>query len=106
MEEQGGNFPAFFCPGSALQELLLLVAVTLLLLLLLDVDDSGSAMTVDETKDVSMLVCCDCVGTGLDIIGDDTDDDVGINVTADVDDTDETAMLTSYLLFSLQLSLI
>ena len=106
MEEQGGNFPSFFCPGSALQELFLLVAVTLLLLLLLDVDDSGSAMTVDETKDVSALVCCDCVGTGIDIIGDAPDDDVGINVTADVDDTDETAMLTSYLLCSLQLSLI
>ena len=73
MEEQGASFPSFFCPGSALHALLLLLVVTLLLLLL-DVDDSGSAMTVDDTKDVSVLGC-DCVGTGLDIIGDDTDGD-------------------------------
>jgi len=68
MEEQGGSF-ASFLPGTALQALLLLLAVTLLLLL--DVDDSGSAMTVEETKAVSLE--CD-TDTELDII--DADDNI------------------------------
>ena len=71
MEEQGGSLPSFF-PGRALHALLLLVATLLLLLLLplllvllLDVDDSGSATTVEDTRDVSG----GCADAGLDILG-------------------------------------
>ena len=49
MEEQGGNFPSFFSAGPLQPELLLLLVATLLLLFGVDVD-SGSAMTVDDTK--------------------------------------------------------
>lgn len=52
MEEQGGNFPSFFSAGPLQPELLLLLVATLLLLFGVDVD-SGSAMTVDDTKAVS-----------------------------------------------------
>ena len=72
MEEQGGSLPSFF-PGRALHALLLLVATLLLLLLwlplllvlLLDVEDSGSATTVEDTRDVSG----GCADAGLDILG-------------------------------------
>lgn len=82
MEEHGGSLPSFLSPAPVLQLLeLLLLATTLLLLFA--VDDSGSAMTVDVTKAVSLIADA-AVDTVPDIVGDkadDDDDDDGINVT-------------------------
>ena len=82
MEEHGGSLPSFLSPAPVLQLLeLLLLATTLLLLFA--VDDSGSAMTVDVTKAVSLIADAAAVDTVPDIVGDkaDDDDDDGINVT-------------------------
>ena len=73
MEEQGGSLPSFF-PLSDLQLLLLLAAATLLLLLLFDVDDSGSAMTVDETKADSARCDTGELATVTDIVADDIEE--------------------------------
>ena len=79
MEEHGGSLPSFLSPAPVLQLLeLLLLATTLLLLFA--VDDSGSAMTVDVTKAVSLIADA-AVDTVPDIVGDKADDDDGINVT-------------------------